>query len=98
MIEWLVLKSPIQRTSQRVKWTSGARDIIFFLPGDDGGRGHFSPNIEILAGDDGAGVGRDILARDDIISGDDQGRGDSRSPQTTLVAVIINLRDRCRRP
>ena len=54
MLEWLVLKSPIQRTSQRVKWTSGARDMIFFLPGDDGG-GHFSPNLETLAGDDGGG-------------------------------------------
>ena len=49
--------------------------MIFFLPGDDGGGGHFSPNLEILAGDDGRG-GRDILAGDDIISGDDQGRGD----------------------
>ena len=28
MLEWLVLQSPIQRTSQRVKWTSGARDMI----------------------------------------------------------------------
>ena len=28
MLETLVLKSPIQRTSQRVKWTSGARDMI----------------------------------------------------------------------
>ena len=27
MLELLVLKSPIQRTSQRVKWTSGARDL-----------------------------------------------------------------------
>ena len=33
----LVLKSPIQRISQRVKWTSGALDIIFLLRGDDGG-------------------------------------------------------------
>ena len=31
MLEWLVLKSPIQRTSQRVKWTSGARDMISSL-------------------------------------------------------------------
>ena len=28
MLELLVLKNLIQRTSQRVKWTSGARDMI----------------------------------------------------------------------
>ena len=52
MLERLVLKSPIQRTSKRVKWTSGARDDIFF-PGDDGEAGHFFPNLEILAEPDG---------------------------------------------
>ena len=52
-------------------WSS-RYDILFL--GDDGGWGHFSPNLETLAGGDG---GRDILARDYIISGDDQGRGDS---------------------
>ena len=41
------------------------------------GGGRFFPNTKILAGDDG-GEARDILARDDIISGDDQGRDDKR--------------------
>ena len=28
ILEFLVLKNPIQRTSQRVKWTSAARDMM----------------------------------------------------------------------
>ena len=31
VLERLVLRSPIQRTSRRVKWTSGARDMISSL-------------------------------------------------------------------
>ena len=31
MLENLVLKSPIQRTSRRVQWTYGARDMINWL-------------------------------------------------------------------
>ena len=50
MLERLVLKRPIQRTSQRVKWTSGARDMNF--PGYDGA-GYFFLSLETLAGDDG---------------------------------------------
>ena len=42
MLERLVLKSPIQRTSQRVKWTSGAQDMIFLFPGDHRGGPFFS--------------------------------------------------------
>ena len=32
MLERLVLKNLTQRTSQRVKWTSGARVTIIFFP------------------------------------------------------------------
>ena len=38
------------------------------------GGGHSSPNLETLAGDAGGGTS---WAGDDIISGDDQGRGDA---------------------
>ena len=50
MLEVLVLKNLIQRTSQRVKWTSGARDmttsIVQFTPSD--GYVHVSSSIYTL--------------------------------------------------
>ena len=52
MLKWLVLKSPIQRTSQRFKWTSGAQDMICCSLEMIGGD-YFFPNLEALAGDDG---------------------------------------------
>ena len=57
MLDMLVLTSSIQRTSQRVKWTSGAWDMIFcpwrwWVWVD-----HFFPDLETLAGDNGGGAG-----------------------------------------
>ena len=64
MLEVLVLKNLIQRTSQRVKWTSGARDmttsIVQFTPSD--GYVHVSSSIYTL------GVSpQPISANDDYI-------------------------------
>ena len=55
MLERLGLKSPIQRTSQRVKRTSGARDVIFFSSEMMGGGGFTvslisKPWLEIMGG------------------------------------------------
>ena len=51
---------------------------------------HFFPNLETLAGDDGGG--RDILAGDDIISRDDQGKGDLSVELLSVdVAIMFTI-------